>query len=144
MRTVVAVILGYVVMAIVVFASVAALFAVVGADRAFRPGSFDPSALWLVVTLTLSLLAAIAGGWVAGWIGGSRAAKVLGGIVLVAGLLLAAPALIPGMDTRPTDRLAGMSNMEIMKNGRQPVWVTLALPFIGALGAIVGGSRSRR
>lgn len=143
-RTALAVIVGYLVMAVVVFASVAGLFATMGADRAFQPGRFEPSALWLVATLTSSFVAAVVGGLVAGRIGGARAAKVLAGVVLVLGLVLAAPVLVPGMDTRPTERIPGMSDMDAMKNGRQPVWVTVGLPFLGALGAVLGGSRGRR
>jgi hypothetical protein len=34
--------------------------------------------------------------------------------------------------------------MEAAANARQPVWVALALPFIGVAGVLIGGRASRR
>ena len=140
LKLIVAVIAGYVVMGILVFTTFSGAYLVMGADRAFQPGSYAPSMLWLILSVVLGFLAAWVGGVVCARIGGSgRAPKVLAAVVVVLGLLMALPALNPATDPRPTVRAGTVGNMEAMSNARQPVWMALLIPIIGAAGALVGG-----
>ena len=59
------VLLGYIAMAFAVFAGLSLAFVALGADRAFRPGVFDVSAVWVVVSFIVGFGAALLGGWVA-------------------------------------------------------------------------------
>ena len=90
MRTLGAVLLGYAV-------TFTATFLALGAEGVFRPGSYEPSSLWIGLSFLLGFLAAIVGGVVCTVVAESpRAPKILAAVVLGLGLLLAIPVL-----TRP-------------------------------------------
>ncbi len=54
LRVVIAVIVGYAVMAFLVFATFSLLYLMLGADGAFRPGTFEPSTTWVVLSRSCS------------------------------------------------------------------------------------------
>jgi hypothetical protein len=143
LRTILAVVGGYVAMVVVVFGTFTGLFLALGTERVFQPGTFDPSGIWLFSTLGVAIAAAIIGGFVARRLGSSGGVKGLAALVLVLGFVSAWPALT-GTDDRPNVRTGEVSNMEAAANARQPVWVALALPFIGVAGVLIGGRASRR
>ena len=145
LKTVLAVIVGYFVMAMFLFVTFSGLYLAIGADGAFQPGTYEVSGLWLVVSFGLSLVAAIFGGMACARVAGNAsAAKALAAVVFVAGVGLAWPALNPATDTRLAVRTADVPNLEAMKNARQPSWVALSLPLVGAIGALIGGARARQ
>lgn len=144
LKAVLAVIAGYVAMAAIIFVVFTGLYSAMGPDRAFQPGTYEVSGLWLVASFSVSLVAAILGGVVARRISGPGAARALAALVVVLGLVMAWPVLNPSADTRPTVRSAGTPNLEAMQNARQPAWVSLTIPLVGAVGVLIGGSRGRR
>jgi len=145
LKVIAGVVVGYLVMLMLVVVLGVAVFLALGAERAFAPGAYDPSALWIVLALSCALLAAIAGGWVCAAIGGAGTApKVLAGLVLVLGLLFVYPALNPGADLRPTTRMSGEDFMVSMTNARQPAWIAVMNPILGVVGVFIGGRRRGR
>ena len=138
-----AVILGYIVMALVVGVATVGAYAAIGPDRAFQPGNYEVSTLWLAVCFAFSLIAAIAGGFVCNRVSGPGAAKVLAALVLIAGILLALPTLNTANDPRPTLRLPETPTLEAVQNQRQPPFAAFGFPVIGAIGVLIGGSRKR-
>jgi hypothetical protein len=58
------VVVGYLVMFVVVFATFTVAYLAMGTEGAFRPGTYDVTALWLIVSLLLSFVAATVGGLV--------------------------------------------------------------------------------
>lgn len=136
------VVLGYVVMVVAVFAAFTLAYLAMGADRAFQPGSYEASRLWLVVSALLGLAAAVLGGWVAVRIGRThRTAVVLAIAVVVLGVVLALPTL----NAPPTDevRTGEVGNMEAMMKAQQPPAVSILNPIIGGIGVMIG-ARLRR
>ncbi len=133
------VILGYLVMFVVVFVGLTAAYLAMGADRAFKPGVYDVTGLWLAVMFAVSLGAAFAGGKVCALIAkNAKAVFGLAGLVLILGLLSAVPALTAaGAETKP--RTGDVPNLEAMMKAKQPAWVALLLPVIGIAGVLVGG-----
>lgn len=137
-----AVVVGYVVMAgIVLLAfSLGALF--LGLDRIYKPGLYEPSSLWILFSLVVGILAAIAGGYVCRLIGRSRMLlHAFAGMVLVLGLILAAMQIAAPDDLAP--REAGESIAEAASKSRQPTWLALLNPLIGSGGLLIGGSLRR-
>lgn len=142
-RAIAAVIAGYLVMFIVVFVGLTAAYLGMGAERAFQPGSYEVTGLWLVVWFIVSLGAALAGGKICLLIGRSaKAVFGLVGLVFVLGLLSALPALkrVEG-DLKP--RAAGTSNLEAMMHAKQPTWVLVLTPVIGVVGVLAGGRQRK-
>ncbi len=138
LRQVLAVIVGYVVMFAVVFVTFTAAYFAMGADRAFRPVTYDISVLWIVVSVVVGLGAATAGGFVCAKLSkGGRAHRALAVLVLVLGLLMAAGQVVaPKPD--PGVRGPEVSNMEAMMKAQPPLWAALINPIIGAVGVLAG------
>lgn len=145
-RTIGGVILGYIVMALLIFLTFSAAYLLMGANGAFKSETYEVSNLWLGTSFMLALAAAVIGGYVCAAIArGSRAAVALAVLVIVLGVLAAVPALRAANSgrerlTRPSE----VSNMEAMQNAVQPGWVALLNPFFGAAGVLVGARLRRR
>jgi hypothetical protein len=113
-----------------------------GAERAFRPGTFAVSGLWSATSFVLSFGAAIAGGRVGAAIGrGSRPVALLAAGVVVLGLLLAVPAWMAPEDPAAMQRSGDIGNFAAFQKARQPKWVAALMPFVGGAGVLLGGRR---
>jgi hypothetical protein len=140
-RVIGAVIAGYAVMFVVVFLAFTAAYLAMGADGAFLPGSYDVSVQWIALSLVLSLLAAVAGGWVCARLAGPRrqqAGLSLCILVLLLGILSAVPILTAD-DTAPKVRTGDVPSMEAMMSAKTPLWIALVTPVLGVLGVVAGG-----
>ena len=143
-RSILAVVAGYATLCLLIFVTFTALYLVLGADRSFESGSYDASALWVATSFPLGVAASVAAGYVcAAAARGGRAPQVLAGVVLVLGLLFAIPVLRASGTPTPA-RAGDVSNMEAMQSARQPNWVALVNPFVGAAGVLVGAGLRRR
>ena len=65
LRTIGAVLLGYIVMFVVVFVLMTGAYLGLGAERAFRPPSYEVSGLWTMLSIFIGLAAAVGGDIVA-------------------------------------------------------------------------------
>lgn len=142
LRAIGAVVAGYAVMFVVVFSTFSGLYLAIGADGAFKPGTYDVSMLWIAVSSVLNIVAALAGGIVCASIArGGKAPLALAALVIVLGLVSA----VMIMQTPPSNepRTADVPNMEAMMKARTPLWVAFLNPVIGAVGALAG-ARMRR
>lgn len=151
LRTILAVLAGYVALFLFVMVSFTLLWGVLGAEGSFRPGTTEVTGSWLALSIPLSLVAAIVGGLVAVWAAGTggadprgrgrRAVLGLVGVVLVLGLVdalgqtAAQPATSDGAP--PPENL---TTFEAANHARQPLWITWVLPFLGAAGVAIGGA----
>ena len=138
-RNVAAIILGYVVMFAVAFATFSTAFLIVGTNGAFEEGSYEVTLLWLVISFVLGLIVAVAGGFTCATVAkGSKAPLALAGLVLVVGALMAVPVFTASDDGLPETREADVSTFDAMQKGKQPPWVALANPVVGVIGVLVG------
>lgn len=145
-RTIGSVILGYLVMAIVVFATFSLAYQAMGVDRVYQPGTYMVSGLWIAVSIVLGIVAAILGGFVCARVAHSPAApKALAGVVLILGLGMAIVAAT-GADAEDREEIrpAEVSNMEAMQNSQTPPWVQFLNPLIGAVGILYGAGLARK
>jgi hypothetical protein len=139
LRAIGGVIVGYIVMVVVVMAGLSAAYLAMGADKAFQPGTYEVSGLWLVVMFAVGLVAAVVGGYVCAWIARRRTPTVvLAGLVLVLGLLMAVAGAMAPTEGKPTERSGEVGNMEAMKDARTPTWVALINSIVGAAGVLAG------
>jgi hypothetical protein len=137
-RTILGAIVGYIVMAIFLFATFTGLYFVLGPSNSFLPDSFDVSNAWLVGSFLVGFIGTVIGGYVAVLIAKQRKAALwFGGLVLVLSLLVAVLAMSKG---NPHEvRTGATPNMEAMQKAQQPVWFNFLIPFTGFVGAILGG-----
>lgn len=145
LRAIAGVVAGYVAMFVVVFVSFTVAYLAMGADRAFRPGSYDISMMWLVTSIVLGLAGAVVGGLTCAIIArrGSRAPVVLAALLLVLGLVMGVPSLTAGGTAAQEPRTAAVGNFEAMTKARTPAFAAVLNPFVGAAGVVLG-ARLRR
>lgn len=142
-RAILGVIIGYVVTAVFIFAFFTLAYLAIGANMAFKPGTYDLSLIWIIISFIVNAIAAVIGGFVCAAISKStRAAQVFAGIVLVLGILLAIP-ILRGTDRRVNIRRDAVSNIQAMRNARTPGWVALLNPVVGAVGILIGAGMKR-
>ena len=139
LRTVGSVILGYIVMAAFVFLSFSLLYVAMGPDRAYQPGTYEVSGLWVVVSFVLSFIAAVLGGWVCVLVARTQLGpQILAAAILVFGLVLAVMELGSAPADLPTVRDASVGVMEAMRNSRNPTWINFVTPLVAVVGILAG------
>ncbi len=130
-----AAVLGYVVSAVAVFCLMSVMWIVLGADGAFRPGSWDVSGGWIAGSIAIGLFAAGVGGIVCSKVAADRRGLwLLIVVVVVLGVLSALPEAPVAAGTRDTD--VGM--FDAMMLAAQPGWLPWLNPLLGAVGVYFG------
>jgi len=141
-RAVLAVVAGYATMFVLVFVTFSLAYLLLGADRAFAPGTYEVSGAWILLSFVLSFLAAVAGGRACRRL--AHAAKpvvVLAALVVVLGVIFAVPSLNAPSDPATLQRTEGVATMEAMQKARTPAWVSLLTPLVGAVGVLLAARR---
>jgi hypothetical protein len=144
-RSVLAVIVAYILMFVLQVATFMTIYTLMGADWSFKPASFHASTAWTVMQFVVILVIAIIGGFICAAIAkGERAPLALAAVVLVLGFGLALSSTV----LRPADtnevRTGSATNMEAMSKARHPLWVVFLGPVIAATGVAIGGRLKRR
>lgn len=145
LRTIAAVIAGYVVLFLFTAVSFSLFYMATGPAFAYEPGSSVASTGWMSGAIVLSLIAAALGGWTAARIGRSfRPAIGLAALVLVLGLVSA--VMLRGVTRNlPEGRtIESLSVMEVAQYTTQPDWYNFAIPFVGVIGVLAGGTLAVR
>lgn len=130
---------GYAATVVTIFVTFSLAFVLMGPDRAFQPGTYDVSAIWVVLTILVGWSAATLGGKVCHLIArktmGPKILMVLVGVLGIVQLVLTLT-----MDqSAPAERAAGQPEMmDAMNTAIQPVWITVINPIIGVLGVAYG------
>ena len=130
---------GYVAMFVIAFVGLTLAWLALGADGAFRTGTWHTSTAWVVTMLLVGLVAAIAGGWVASRLGGDRrAVTVLVGLVVVIGLVDIALTLSRDPGVLDAVRVGRPSMIEALSSARPPSWFSIVNVVVGAAGVLIG------
>jgi uncharacterized membrane protein YeaQ/YmgE (transglycosylase-associated protein family) len=137
-RSILGAIAGYIVFALALFILFSALYLVLGADRSFLPGNYDPSMTWTVSAFILGFVAAAIGGFVAAKIGRSGGVKIMAGLVVLIGAIVV--VMLVKENKAQEVRTGDVPNMEAMMKAREPLWVAVVNPILGVIGVFVGGS----
>jgi cytochrome bd-type quinol oxidase subunit 2 len=145
-RAIVGVIVGYLVMAMTIGILFGALWLVLGAEGAFKEGTYQVTPVWIISTFVLSLIAATVGGIVCAVIStrGSKAPVALMVVVLILGAPIAVFEITSGREQKPLDRPDEIAMAEATSNARQPTVALMLNPIIGAIGVYLGASLTRR
>ena len=139
-RTIAGVVVGYLVMAIIVFAVFSLAYLALRADGAFQPGTYAPSVVWIILSFVFGFFAAWVGGRVCATIARNPNAVIaLATLIIVLGVVFAIPVM--RRTGGPAARSESVGNMQAMQQAHMPLWVALLTPLVGAAGVIVGGRR---
>lgn len=140
LRAIAGVIVGYVVMFILVMCTFIAAGLMLSSEQIFRPGSYEPSNLWIAMSFVTGLLAAIFAGWLCVLIAGTR--KAAAGLVVVVIAMGTVSAVLTSNSSKPDPgpRTGTVTMMEARDKARQPLWLMIAFPVIGSVGVLIGAS----
>ena len=145
LRSILAVIVGYIAMFILQVVAFMAIYSFVGPDWSFKPASYQASTRWTLMQFAVIFVTALIAGLICAAIArGGKAPLALAAVALVLGFLLA----VLSITLRPADthevRAGNVSNTEAMNKARHPTWVVFLGPVIGAVGVVIGGKLRRR
>lgn len=138
-RKILAVIVGYVLMCVIIFAGFYFLYMALGTEGAFKPGLYEASTNWIVATSVLGLVGAVIGGCVCASIAKSRGpAKAMVVVAIVIGLIMVAMPLLMDTGDAPTIRTGEVAFMDAGRVAKEPIWVSLLNFVIVAAGILIG------
>jgi small neutral amino acid transporter SnatA (MarC family) len=133
-------ILGYIVIFATIFITFTIAYLILGTEGAFQERTYDVSFAWIVVSIILSIFAAVLGGFVCKLVAkNDTAVKILAGIVLVLGLSMAVVQMTADTSDRPVVRDETVESMDAMNNAISPTWMNFLNPLLGVLGVMYGG-----
>ncbi len=133
-----AVVAGYLVMAIGIGVIFSLAYMVMGAEWAYQPGSWDVSVGWVIMSIIVGIGVAVGAGKICYLIARNHTAtKYLIALVLVLGVVSAIMMMIGGGGGDEVRDFAP-SVFEATEKSVQPVWVSWLNPLIGAAGVAVG------
>ena len=143
-RSIIGVIVGYVLMFLLNFAGFVTMYAVMGPDQAFVPGMYLASKRWIAVAFIMIFITALISGLVCAVIAqGGRATLVLAIVVIALGLMLAIPGVMKARINSTMIRNGDVPSMQAAQLAYWPVWCPFTFPFISAIGVFVGGKLKR-
>jgi hypothetical protein len=140
LRSILAVVVGYVVMAALVMLSFTPAYFAPG--LVFEAHGIGVTLPFMVFTLAMGAVASVVGGFVAARVAGKRAWRSLlafVAIVLVLGVGSAVHGLFQVPPTVTADEIARMTPMEKAAISHEPAWYAFLLPFLGSAGILAGG-----
>jgi hypothetical protein len=137
LRSIGGVIVGWIVGFVIAFGGFLGLWFGFGVDGVLEKGQYKGTTVLNVGAPLLGLLGALAAGFVCAKISKSRTAvMVLAVILLIAG---ACDGMMSQARPTPGPRPEGQTVMEAIKNGKPPMWWSIANPLIGFSGVLLGG-----
>ncbi len=145
LKSIVAIIVSYVIGNLVFFGIITAGFFLLGVERVFEPDSYEVSRTWLALTLIVSLLGAAVGGYVCASISHSwRTCQVFALIVLMLTSISCIMELRRINPDAPNVRAGDVEYLDAMKLGIPPRWFPFVNPIVTCMGVLVGARIKRR
>lgn len=141
-RKILGAVVGYVVHFFGVFVLFTGLSVMLGPDRLFLPGNYEPSVMWIIGALVIGLIAAVIAGYVAALIGKSGAVKILAGLVVLIGVFVFVQLFRDNTTVEP--RTVDLPVMEAMFKAREPLSFAAVNPLIVVIGVFSGGALRKK
>ncbi len=139
-RNVLAIIIGYVAIALTVAIGLSSAYFALGSEGVFQPGVYELTTTWVVAAVAVNIISAVIGGIVCALIArGKSTTLIFAAIVLILGIAVAFPT-IASYDTELPARPDDITMSEAMMEGRQPTWFAFSNPFVVAIGIVLGAS----
>jgi hypothetical protein len=137
LKSILGVVVGYLVMAFVAFAAYTAAYLGLGTDRVFEADTFALSGMWIGLMIAITFIAGLIGGLTCAAISKSRTTGlVFALIVFVLSLVFAVPNIMK--DHTPVARTGDVSNLEAMQKAQPPAWLCVLNPFLAGAAVLMG------
>ena len=143
MKSVLAIVVSYIVMTVAFIAVFTGLYLVLGVERVFEPGTFRITPLWIGLALAGALGAGMLGGYLcAGMSKSVRACQVMAAIASAIAILMCLPSMMA--DQTPKPRAGNLPTMEAMQQGQAPIWMHLVSAALYGGGVLLGARMKLR
>jgi membrane protease YdiL (CAAX protease family) len=137
LKSIVGVIVGYLVMMCVAFAAYTAAYFGLGANRAFEPDTYALSGIWVGLVIAITLISGLLGGLTCAAISKSRTTGlVFAVIVFVLGFVFELPNIMK--DHTPVARTGEVSNLDAMGKAQPPPWLCILNPVLAGAAVLMG------
>jgi hypothetical protein len=137
LKSIIGVIVGYLVMMFVAFCAYTAAYFGLGADRAFEPGTYALSGIWIGLVIAITFIGGLIGGLTCAAISKSRTTGlVFAVIVFVLGFVFELPNLMK--DHTAVARTGDVSNLDAMGKAQPPGWLCIFNPVLGGAAVLMG------
>ena len=144
-RSILAVVVAYVVMFVLAFIAFTCAYLIVGPDVAFKTGIYEASTNWIGIAFVIQFVIAIIGGIICALIAkGGRAPFALAIVAIVLGIGVAVADMNKAKTNAGLVRTGNTPQLEAVQKAYWPVWVPFAFPFTSAVGILIGGKTKRR
>ena len=144
LRSILAIIISYVVMFVLFMAIFTGLYFALGVERVFQADSYEVSMLWIVLTLAIAFFVCMFAGYVCAAISKSwRVCQVFALIVFLLSLIQCFSALKRNPDA-PNIRAGEVEMFDAMKLAVSPLWLHLVNPILSGAGVLIGARMKRR
>lgn len=143
LRNILAVIVGYIVMAIVVGGGLAIAYLILGTEGAYKPASYEVTTTWLIAMLAVGIIAALLAGITCAKLSMHSKGAVLSlvGVVIVMTFVdLAMKSAKPEPTPDQQIRTGEVALSEAPMLAVSPLWFTIVNPIIGVVGVMAGAS----
>jgi prepilin signal peptidase PulO-like enzyme (type II secretory pathway) len=145
LRSVLGVIVGYIVMFVLQVAVFMTIYTMMGPEWSFKPASYEASTQWTIMQMIVILVTGAIAGLVCAIIArGGKAPLVLAGLVLALGLVLGTITVSMKKNEPIEIRTGDVPNMVAMSKARHPLWVIYLGAVLGAVGVAIGGKLKRQ
>jgi hypothetical protein len=145
LKSILAIIVSYVVGNLVFFGIITACFFLLGVERVFEPDSYEVSRAWLALTLVASLLGAAVGGYVCFSI--SQSWQTCQAFALIVLMLTSISCIIEFRRINPDApniRAGEVEYFDAMKLGVPPRWFPFVNPIVTCMGVLAGARIRKR
>jgi len=143
-RSILAIIVSYVVLFVLFMAIFTGCYFILGIERVFQPDSYEVSTLWIILTLVIALLVTMFAGYLCAAISKNwRACQVFALIVF----LLALWRCFSGMkrdSEGPNVRAGDVTYLEAISHAVTPMWLHFVNPIVNGAGILLGARMKRR
>jgi len=144
-RSILAVVVAYVVMFILAFIAFATAFLALDPGIIFKPGIYEASITWIGIAFVIQFVIAIIGGFVCAAIAnGGRTPFALAILAIVLGIGVALADMNKAKAKAGLVRNSDTPRLEAVQKAYWPVAVPFAFPFASAVGIVIGGKLRRR
>jgi len=144
LKSIVAIIVSYIVMFVLFMAIFVGCYFALGVERVFQPDSYEVSTLWIILTLVIALLVTMFAGYLCAAISKNwRACQVFALIVF----LLALWQCFTGMkrdSEGPNVRAGDVTYLEAISHAVTPMWLHFVNPIVNGAGILLGARMKRR
>ena len=142
LKSIVGIIVGYLVMALVAFVAYTAAYFGLGVERVFEPGSYTVSGLWVGLMIAITVIAGMLGGLTCAAISKNRTTGLVFAVIVFGlSLVMAIPHIMKSNTS--TVRAGDVPNLQAMQLAQCPSWFSMLNPVLGGV-AVLLGSRMKK